>query len=491
MTRGALLAGLAAAIACACGGGREHERARWNVVLISVDTLRAGHLNCYGYSPRQVTPHIDALARDGILFENHMANAPWTTPSHMSLLTSLLPGAHGVTTYPARMGELGEGGTAHRLPDARITLAEALQASGRRTAAFTGGRTVDPRFGFSQGFERYETSMQKLRPRNMQPLYDWIDASGDRPFFLFWHTFEVHAPYLETAFLDEVLPEATARNLRRGIARATRAATQGAWPPSVEEALLDRLDAYTLPVCEALYAGGVQSMDRWVGQLVRHLRDRGLYDRTLIALTSDHGEQMGERGVDRNANGRGIYNAHGHTLYDELLRVPLVIKLPYQDRAGTRVAALTGSIDVMPTVLDVLGLPLPDQMQGGSLRGLWEGRAGGPRLVLSESLSVPYEKKGVRSSQYKYIVSIASHEVEQHGRGFMPERPTGLELYDLVRDPAEKVNLLAAAAAPNAVEAGARFDHALRQALSVRGTSETVTLPAATIEELKALGYVQ
>jgi arylsulfatase A-like enzyme len=187
----------------------------------------------------------------------------------------------------------------------------------------------------------------------------------------------------------EVLPEETARNLKRGIARAARASIQGRWAPSEEAALLDRLQAYTLPVCEALCAGGVQSMDRWVGQLVGHLRDRGLYDRTLIALTSDHG------------------------------------------------GAVTGGIDVMPTVLDVLGLPRPDQMQGVSLRGLWEGRADLPRLIVSESLSVPHEKKAVRSDKYKPIVSIASEEVGRHGRSFIPERPLDRELYDLVLDPAE------------------------------------------------------
>jgi len=485
----ALRCALVAALAgTACAGGAERvPRSRWNVVLISADTLRADRLNCYGYAQRRVTPHIDALAREGILFENHIASSPWTTPSHLSLLTSLRPSSHGVTSsFTMLMSRAEKGMTVDRLPDARLTLAEALAASGRQTAAFTGGLTLDPRFGFDQGFARYETATRTLRPRNVQPLYDWIDGNRDRPFFLFWHTFEVHAPYLETAFLDEVLPEEAASRLKRGMARATRAWMQEPQSATEQAALLDRLQAYTLPVCEALYTGGVQSMDRWVGQLVRHLRDRGLYDRTLIVLTSDHGEQLGERGVDTEAGGRGFYNLHGHTLYDELLRVPLVLKLPYQDHADTRVRAVTDAIDVMPTVLDALGLQMPEEMQGMSLRGLWEGRAWPPRLAVSESLSSRHEKKAVRSDRYKYIVSTTAEEVDRHGRAFIPEHPSARELYDLRSDPGEKVNLLAGPAArrPGAEEA---LDRALRQAVAARGASDKATLSATTVEELKAL----
>jgi arylsulfatase A-like enzyme len=484
------LVAVVVATACACAG-RPAPPPRWNAVLISVDTLRADRLNCYGYQRRSVTPHIDALARDGVLFENHIASSPWTTPSHMSLLTSLVPSAHGLTTsFATLMSRLAQGTSVDRLPEARVTLAEAVAASGWTTAAFTGGLTLDPRFGFDQGFARYETSSRKLRRRNVQPLYDWIDENQERPFFLFWHTFEVHAPYLETAFVDEVLPPAIALKLKRGIARAAPVWIEESRSPSEQAALLDRLHAYTLPVCDALYAGGVQSMDHWVGELVGRLRQRGLYDRTLIALTSDHGEQLGERGVDPDARGRGIFNLHGHTLYDELLHVPLVVKLPHQEYAGTRVRAVTRGIDVMPTVLDVLQLPPPDQMQGASLRGLWEGRPEPPRMAVSESLSTPNEKKAVRSDRYKYILSTTAEQAERYGRSFIPERPRAAELYDLALDPHEKVNLLMDAT-DSAGRMAVALERVLRRALAVRGTSGKSTLPVTTLEELKALGYVQ
>jgi arylsulfatase A-like enzyme len=481
--------------AAGCGGSARPGRVsrdRWNVVLISIDTLRADRLNCYGYRQRPVTPSIDALARDGILFESQIASSPWTTPSHMSLLTSLRPSSHGVTMpFSTLLRNAERGDPIQRLPDARQTLAEALGASGRRTAAFTGGLTLDPRFGFDQGFERYETESRKLRPRNVEPIYDWIDGAGDRPFFLFWHTFEVHAPYLDTTFLDDVVPVETARRLRRGITRSTRGWLKELRSPAEQAELLDRYDAYTLPVCDALYMGGVQSMDRWVGRLVQHLRDHGLYDRTLIAFTSDHGEQLGERGVDPQARGRGIYNLHGTTLYDELLRVPLVLKLPYQEHAGTRVGSVTSAIDVMPTVLDVLGLPAGAQAQGVSLRGRWEGAGEPARLAVSESLSAPDEKKAVRSDRYKYIVSTTSEEVEQYGRTYVPTRLSARELYDLVSDPAEKANLFHGPTAVEAGRTGAPLDEALRLSVSATGASESTTLPEVTRAGLLTLGYVQ
>ena len=178
-----------------------------NLILISIDTLRADRLNAYGYDLRTVSPHIDALAADGILFENAITTSPWTTPAHVSLLTSLQPTSHGVVTPFAELREgLKGGGRFIRLPDSRTTLAEVLRESGFATAAFTGGVTLDPRIGFDQGFERYDTSMKKLGPASVGTLLEWIEGHGSQPFFLFWHTFEVHAPYLDTTFLGDVLP---------------------------------------------------------------------------------------------------------------------------------------------------------------------------------------------------------------------------------------------------------------------------------------------
>jgi len=300
-------AGCAALALVVLGAGcsRPADVSRCNVVLISVDTLRADRLGAYGYRQRETSPNLDHLARDGILFENHMAASPWTVPSHVSLLTSLHPTAHGVTSsFRVQMHKLGSGGAYDRIPEATLTLAEALAASGRASAAFTGGVTLDPRIGFGQGFDTYETDMYKLSQRKIERMLDWAEGRGGEPFFLFWHTFEVHAPYLEPDFLPEVLPAEQARRLVRGLRKLRR--TSGSKSTREGSNLLEQHGAYTLEVCEALYDAGVLSFDRWLGELVGRLLELDLYDRTLIVFTSDHGEQLGERKKASTAARRAV-----------------------------------------------------------------------------------------------------------------------------------------------------------------------------------------
>ena len=200
-----------------------------------------------------------------------------------------------------------------------------------------------------------------------------------------------------------------------------------------------------------------------------------IYDRTLIVLTSDHGEQLGERGGPPRPRAR-IYNLHGNTLYDELLHVPLVVKLPYQDHAGTRVGRLTTAIDVMPTVLDVLGLPSPGQMQGhlhaGPLGGRAEPSAGRERVALD-----PEREEGPTPTATKYIVSRPRRRWALP-TGFIPARPSARGLYDLLSDPAEDQP----ARKPRRTGGRPRgsLDQALRRALALAGRTDRTTLPAAS-----------
>ena len=366
-----------------------------NVVLISVDTLRADRLNAYGYGARPTSPHMDALAADGLLFEVHVAASPWTTPSHLSLLTGLTPTRHGVVgSYGALMQGLAGDGRTERLAEATSTLAEILAAHGWATGAFTGGVTLDPRIGFDQGFEDYDTSMVKLDRGKVERVLEWIDDRRG-PFFLFWHTFEAHAPYLDGRFLPEVLPEDRARKVAERLAEI---AGKPGWKP-VGKGIrtLQRHRAFRQDVVEALYDGGVAAFDFWLGEIVDGLRQRGLYDRTLIVLTSDHGEQLGEAGRPTTAWGKTFYNVHGHTVYEEMIRVPLIVKLPGQEHRGQRITGTTASIDVMSTILDVLGLAVPAEAQGQTLRPLWEGGEWTGREALSEALSgVRREKEPAR-----------------------------------------------------------------------------------------------
>jgi len=454
------------------------------VVLVSFDTLRADHLGCYGYTARALTPHLDALARDGILFENHISAAPWTIPAHVSLLTSLWPSSHGVT---GSLRELRVDESAyHVLSPSRTTLAELLQGQGYATAAFTAGDTLDPRFGFGQGFERYDTSMLKLREQNVAEMLQWVEQSRAKPFFLFWHTFEIHAPYLGTRFLDEVLPAKQAADVREAVERYGDKLRRGEAQVGRFEHVLERRHAFTPVVTEALYEGSIADADEWLGRVIEELRRLGLYDRALVVFTSDHGEEFQDRSKD------AFYNAHGHSLWKEMVRVPLVIKLPGQQAAGTRVAALSRGVDVMPTILDVVRVAGVPEMQGVSLRPLWEEKRPRARVAFVESLESEAEEKAIQTESYKYLVRIDADSVLANGRAFIPEVPAWRGLYDLRRDPGETVNLLDGSPDPTVALQAAEMDRELRDHVAAQHPdSQPTTLDPEMIDRLRALGYVR
>ncbi len=454
------------------------------VVLISLDTLRADRLGAYGYGARPVSPHIDALARDGIVFEHQMSAAPWTPPAHMSLMTSLAPSAHGVTSSFRELRLQQTEGRVARLHDSRPTLADVLRARGYATAAFTGGMSLDPRLGFDRGFEVYYTSMFKMQESSYAPMEAWIDGHGGRPFFLFWHTYEVHAPYLGTAFLDEVVPAERVADVIAKIEHYEGRLLNGIVGPAFFLRVLKELDIYRRDVSEALYCGAIARADAWVGRLVARLKRDGIYDRALIVITSDHGEQFGEDSPEV------FYDAHGHCLREELLHVPLVVKLPGGRYAGTRVAALTRGIDVMPTVLDVVGIAPPPGLQGRSLRPAWESPASfAERPGFAESLQEDFEEKCIRDGRYKYVVRVDAEAVARHGRSYLPDPPAGGRLYDLDADPGERHDLLASGAAPPGVEDTLRKVLRAHLAAQELRRSETVIDPE-TVERLRGLGYV-
>ena len=459
-----------------------------NVILISVDTLRADRLNCYGYRQRRVSPNIDALAADGILFDNHIAASPWTTPAHLSMFTSLHPTSHGITTpFGNVLDQMEQGRPFNKLPGSATTLAEVLTTHGFTSAAFTGGVSVDPQIGFDQGFMTYTTNMYRLNEKNMSQLIDWFDSLRDLRLFVFWHTFELHAPYLGTSFLDGLLPPETVAALQDYLGQLAGQPINPVDTPNVAGYLLYDHGAYNLQVTEAMYVGGIHSFDRWFGRLIQSLRELGQYDRSLIIFTSDHGEEFADH------DPRCIYNWHGHTLYEELLRIPLIIKLPGQRYAGTRVSAVCRTVDIMPTILDTLSIPPTGlSMQGVSLRPLWEQPdSPGSRVAFSESLNEPHEKKGVRTDRYKYIVSVSAESVAQHGRHVILDQAQQRELYDLLADPVEKVNLLDSPQREDYLDVAAGLDRSLREHLSQPAEQiEGVQLDPQTIENLRALGYI-
>ncbi|MCP4604773.1 MAG: sulfatase-like hydrolase/transferase [Proteobacteria bacterium] len=500
----AMLLGLAACVSSCQHSNKKKEKESvknqvktpaYNVILVSIDTLRADRLNCYGYDKRKkVTPNIDAVARDGILFENSITASPWTTPAHLSMLTSLKPSSHGVTASFGQIWKDMKKGVKHfKMSESKTTLAEVLKENGLKTVAFTAGGTVDPKFGFNQGFDRYGTTMFKLDNRNMGDMFDWIAKNANRRFFVFWHSFETHAPYLHPDFIQEVLPEEEAVAVRKGIRKIRPLRHDKVWPGGAsglrkkEKKVLNSSEGFNSNVCEALYVGAVRSADRWFGKLVKTLQKHNLYENTLIVFTSDHGEEFSDHIK------KFFYNNHGYSLFEEMVRVPLVIKLPGNKYAGIRVPQIARTVDIMPTILDILSIKLKEsEMEGASLRALWENPDSSPsRTAFIESTTGPNEKKGIRTDRYKYIIAIDKKTVKDEGRAHVPKEPVKRSLYDLLEDPKERNDLLKSKPSATNLKLAEDFEQIIRKELAnVKGSADLIEMGKTLFNQLKELGYI-
>jgi len=344
---------------------RRARDARWNVVLVSLDTVRADHLSAHGY-PRPTTPHLDALARESAWFRCASSTSSYTLPAHASLMTAQLPTRHGA--HSERPGS-------NRIRAERSDLlALSLRDAGWLNAAFTGGVYLRPGFGFAQGFDRYdsldlalppETNRGRAEPRAGDAAFnararggrpwshalDWLRAHDDAPFLLFLHTYLVHeyvaAPGHEARFLGSC-----ESGLARGDLRFIRDRTLKEKPSSAD--LQRYVDAYDAALHEA---------DARVGELLATLRETGLEERTIVIVTSDHGEEFLDHG--------GVN--HGRTLHEEMVRVPLMIRVP--GMAAREIAAPVSLVDVVPTLFELLSLPARHEQDGRSLLPLMRGEA--------------------------------------------------------------------------------------------------------------------
>jgi arylsulfatase A-like enzyme len=365
-----------------------------NVILISIDTLRPDRLGAYG-GERGLTPALDGLAARGAVFEQAIAQAPWTIPSHASFLTSEYPSALGVGPYR----------DPGKLSPAALTLAEAFREHGFATAAITGGY-VSRVLGFEQGFDAFhETLDEPVFASTRAYAERWLDQRDPkRPFFLFLHTFEVHQ-YRPPADLRERLVTPYDGPLRQ-VERVSAFVQDG--ETRAHAAGFSQADWRYLA---DLYDACVASVDAEIGRLLATLAERGLLEQTLVVVTSDHGEEFGEHG------GSG----HGYTLYDENLRVPLV--LGHRSLAARRVPEQVRLLDLAPTLVELAGLSAPPSWRGQSLVPLLEGAALAPLPAFSEHAHRPL--LALREAGAKLIVD-----------------PSGARtLFDLARDPAERADV--------------------------------------------------
>jgi arylsulfatase A-like enzyme len=368
-----------------------------------VDTLRADHLGIYGYA-RPTSPHIDAFARDATVFDAAMAQTSWTKPAVVSLFTGLNARTHGVN---ARLAAL---------PEKLAILPEFLKGLGYRTMAVVANGNVSPSFGFQRGFQIHE-QLREAGGAEVHQLSDRVNEVAfrllserpeDQPFFLYLHTADPHAPYTPRAPYRERFARGV-RDSRVGTTEHFRALRKGAGPTDgVIEELID------------LYDAEIAFNDASFGSLLERLQALGLYDSTLIVFVSDHGEAFHEH---------GSWN-HGEGLFSEEIAVPLIIRFPGGWGGGRTVASMVRQIDVMPTILDVLGEAAPAPVQGSSLL---------PRVRRPDA-------EGRQPAAFSYLgrTSLRGREVDSvivDGMKLIRFRLTGrtaaFGLFDLNRDPDE------------------------------------------------------
>jgi arylsulfatase A-like enzyme len=448
---------------------------RPNVLLVSGDTLRADHLGSHGYR-RPTSPRLDALAKTAVRFSRAYAQSPWTTPSHVSMLTGLYPSGHRVNQSFTELARFLGGRGGYRLLSPRVeTLAEILRREGYRTLARTGGVGVDSTLGFDRGFDVYENDTE-LDPGTFSRLTGWLDAYGDAPWFLFLHTYEVHAPYKRTDLASAVLSEEQRAEIDR-MRSEGRIGGSGLFESHLRSRGLLRRD-----VTEALYDGGILFMDGFFGRLLDELRRRGLDERTIVVFTSDHGEEFADHHPDR------FYDSHCSPVYDELLHVPLIVRVPGRFAPRT-VADPVESVDIVPTLLQLLGIRVPETVQGESLVGLMRGGKAPSTWTLSEATCEGPEMKALREGRHKLVVASPPGG-ERSGLAAVSER----WLFDLRRDPGERTNLVER----DAARARAMEERLLSVLARVTASPDGVAArhPGDAVgdelrERLRALGYVE
>ena len=359
------------------------EGPRLNLLLLSLDTTRADRLSCYGFS-QQTTPNLDQLARSGILFEEAFSSVPITLPAHASMHTGLYPYQHGVRTNGI-----------YALGEDKVTLAEMLRKRGYDTGAVLGAFPVDSRFGLAQGFSHYDDKFVVEGGLNVEQAPErsgsevtrlalhWLDRDRDKPFFLWCHYFDPHAPYA---------------------------------PPEPHRSRFGN----------SAYCGEIATMDAAIGDLLDGLKSRGVMERTIVVVVGDHGESLGEHDEQ----------THAFYIYDATLRVPMIWRFPqtgpFHDPLwrGRHLPGLVNLTDLFPTAWNALGFASEDRpaMAGHSLLPMIQGESDGHPWLYHESL-VPQldfgasDLRGLRMGSWKYISA---------------PRP---ELYDLQADPGEMVNL--------------------------------------------------
>lgn len=438
---------------------------RPSIVFILVDTMRADYLGSYGFEG-DISPGLDRLASESLRFENAFSQAPWTKPSIATLFTSLYPEVHGLTNHEGLFWGKGRPDMKTGvLPEEAITLAEILRDNDYRTASFMTNPMLAPTYGFDQGFEIYEVhEIRDLSNLVMDAATRWIDSIPDgEPFFAYLHFMDVHGPYDSPEEDFEAIKESPSLGGDRELSEEEYASISDylkrlAWAGEPE--------ARNVRTWRARYAAGIRDFDRRFASFVDELRASGRLDDLYLVFTADHGEELFEhRGWD-----------HGHNLFAQQLRVPLMIRRPGGEEARV-VTNVVSLIDLMPTLLAIAGIEGPARLQGRDFSALLDrDLAGEGEASRATATSDRPSLHAIRTTDYKLIMDIDTGETW---------------LFDAHEDPGEQKNL--SAALPNVLaELRDRLLSQIAESTAEGALGKRLApIPEELVEQLRTLGYVQ
>lgn len=390
-----------------------------NVILISLDSLRRDYIGVYN-GKKDFTPNIDKLADDSVVFENAYSQAPWTIPSHLSILSGSNPNSHGANSF------------SDKVPSFAKTLPQLLREKGFLTFAYTGGGLLSANFGFSKGFNQYKEWDGSELPDSSKPIFERADkfilSNKGKDFFLFLHTYQFHEPIDSPEEIKKIVLKGS-KTLWEGVSISKLiGGGKGTYKPLKEE---------EIESIKILLKAEIRTIDEHlIKPLIDKLKIEGIYDQTMIIITSDHGDEIYDHGGWQ----------HSHTLYNELIRVPLIIKFPYQKFKGKRVSKNVRLIDIAPTVLDVLGFDSSEfKMDGKTLISVMKGKEKEERKCFSEIYYDPekphiLQRISLVYGNYKLIVNQIIPEWKKFF-DYPPPPQYPFELYNLRNDPHEKNNL--------------------------------------------------
>ncbi len=435
--------------------GRKGENLPWNVLLITIDTLRADRLGCYGGS-RVLTPNLDRLAAEGTLFGNAYAAMPITLPSHTSIMTGLYPRHHGVLSH------------AYKLAPEYLTAAEFFRDQGYGTVAFVSSHVLDSDYGIDQGFDFYwkrylfdPREANRIRQESgfdilTEAIMNWADMDGKEPFFAWVHWFHPHKPYQPPPPFRSLYDHRRDKSLQANIETLEQV-----WKGEIN--LADR----EVEELRSLYDGEVAYSDQQVGLALSHLEKKGLLDRTIIVVTADHGEMLYEQ--DR-------YFGHDIMLFEPSIRVPLILWAPGLIPAGQVLDTRVRSVDILPTLAKLTGYDLPE--------GELDGRSFIPALQGDDMPDVPvfaelFPPKEGWKSEPRHSVQFEDWKLIRIDGKESPE------LYHLIDDPGETADL--AGAGEENLE---KLESLLEKLTTVDVRERDRDLSPEEERRLRALGYL-